>query len=90
MTLTEFWESYDSSGRPTPPTASNARIEETLRGEAAALGVRLNRSSLDRALERVKVVAAKSGEVSTEQIRSIIDEVTSGSEILEAVTESFR
>ncbi len=77
-----------------PPGASTEFTEHLEREEFDAalgrMGIDLSTYGADRAYARMQHVAAQSGEVSTEQMRAIVDEVVSGAEILQGVAESFR
>jgi 2-isopropylmalate synthase len=54
------------------------------------LGVELTNGAFDRAFSRMKQIADQSGEVSDGKLLSIVDEVVSGAEVLQGVTDSFR
>lgn len=54
------------------------------------IGAELSNGAFDKAFARMKEVADRSGEVSDGQLRIIIDEVVSGTEILQGVNDTFR
>lgn len=54
------------------------------------MGIQLSSSSFEHAFARMKRVADLTGEVSAIQVRAIVDEVVTGTEILQGVAESFR
>jgi 2-isopropylmalate synthase len=54
------------------------------------LGIELHNGAFDEAFARMKRVADQSGEVSDTQLRTIVDEVVAGTEILQGVADSFR
>lgn len=85
-----FWE-------PTTPTRTESRVVMDVSSGRAAfkdtldeMGVGLSRQAFEKAFARAKTVVAQTGEVSVLRLRSIVDEVTSGTEILQGVAESFR
>jgi len=53
------------------------------------MGVELNDVAFEKAFSRMKDLADQSGEVSPEQISSIVDEVMSGIEVLDGVAATF-
>jgi 2-isopropylmalate synthase len=55
----------------------------------AEIGIDLNGTAFEKAFARMKGVADRSGEVSPDQIRMIVEDVVSGIEVLEGVTASF-
>jgi hypothetical protein len=55
-----------------------------------AMNVVLTPYAFEIALARVKTAAERSGEATPTQIRAIVDDVLSSSEILQGVAESFR
>ena len=54
------------------------------------IGTELSPPAFERAFTRMKEVADRSGEVPDWQLRTIVDEVVTGMEVLEGVAESFR
>lgn len=54
------------------------------------MDIELSRQAFEKAFARARRVVDQTGEVSTSQLRSIVDEVISGTEILQGVAESFR
>lgn len=54
------------------------------------IGAELSPPAFERAFTRMKEVADRSGEVPDWQLRTIVDEVVAGMEVLEGVAESFR
>lgn len=54
------------------------------------MNVGLSTASFERAYRRVRQAEDRSGIVTETQLRSIVDEVVTGTETLEGVTESFR
>jgi 2-isopropylmalate synthase len=54
------------------------------------IGVELTNGAFDKAFARLKEVADRSGEVSDSQLRTIVDDVVSGTEILQGVNDTFR
>lgn len=61
-----------------------------LRHTLEQMGVDLSPESFEKAFARMKKVADRSGAVSDAHLRAIVDDVVSGSEILQGVAESFR
>ncbi len=53
-------------------------------------GIDLNPMAFEGAFARMKRTADQTGEVSEFQMQAIVDEVVSGTEILQGVAESFR
>jgi 2-isopropylmalate synthase len=53
------------------------------------IGVELSGIAFEEAFSRMKEVADRSGEVSPDQIRDIVEDVLSGIEALDRVTASF-
>ena len=66
--------------------SGRAAFKHTLDG----MGVELSSSPFEQAFARMKRVADQTGQVSAVQMRAIVDEVVTGTEILQGVTESFR
>ena len=66
--------------------SGRAAFRHTLDG----MGVELSSSPFEQAFARMKRVADQTGQVSAVQMRAIVDEVVTGTEILQGVTESFR
>lgn len=56
----------------------------------ATMGVDLNPAAFEKAFTQLKAAADGQGEVNEAQMRWIVDDVTSGMEMFEGVTESFR
>jgi len=54
------------------------------------IGTELSPPAFERAFTRMKEVADRSGEVPDWQVRTIVNEVVTGMEVLEGVAESFR
>lgn len=54
------------------------------------MNVGLSTASFERAYTRVRQAEAQGGAVTKAQLRSIVDEVVTGTETLEEVAESFR
>ena len=52
--------------------------------------IELNGASFERAFQRVAQAESRNGFLNDDQLRSIVDEATSGAEALEGVAESFR
>jgi 2-isopropylmalate synthase len=53
------------------------------------LGIDVSDAVFEAAFNRMKEVADRSGEVSPDQIKDIVEEVASGIEVLDGVTASF-
>ncbi len=66
--------------------SGRAAFKHTLDG----MGVELSSSPFEQAFARMKRVADQTGQVSAVQMQAIVDEVVTGTEILQGVTESFR
>ena len=66
------------------------RARDGFRRTLDDMGVELTTVSFERAFVRTQQVANQSGSVSKAQMRAIIDDVVSGTEILQGVAESFR
>jgi 2-isopropylmalate synthase len=56
----------------------------------AQLGIDLGHTAFERAFDRMKEIADRSGAISEDQLRAIVDEVVSGMEVLDGVVASFR
>jgi 2-isopropylmalate synthase len=56
----------------------------------STLGIDLNDQSFEMAFARIKEVADRSGEVSLHQIRSIVEDMVSGLEVMDGVAATFR
>lgn len=55
------------------------------------MGVTLrSSSSFERAFSRTKEAAARNGQVRGDQLQAIVDEVESGMEVFQGITDSFR
>jgi isopropylmalate/homocitrate/citramalate synthase len=54
------------------------------------LNIGLSSVSFDRAYTRVRQAETRGGSLSETQLRSIVDDVVTGTETLEGVAESFR
>lgn len=54
------------------------------------IGAELTNGAFDKAFARMKEIADRSGEVSDFQLQAIVDEVVSGTEILQGVNDTFR
>lgn len=67
-------------------STGRAAFKDTLDG----MGVGLSRQAFEKAFARARTVIGHTGEISDSQLRSIVDEVISGTEILQGVAESFR
>ena len=63
-----------------------ARFKRTL----SSMNVVLSPYAFEVAFARVGTASQRTGEVSTAQVRAIVDDVLSSSEILQGVAESFR
>lgn len=61
-----------------------------LKSSLTAMDVTLSEYAFETAYARVATAARRSGEVSQAQMRAIIDDVLSTSEILQGVAETFR
>ncbi len=61
-----------------------------LRERLADMSIRLNNASFERAYRRVQQAESRFGFLNDQQLRTIIEEATAGSEALEGVAESFR
>lgn len=61
-----------------------------LRQWLSNLGIELGDTAFEKAYARTKEIADRSGAISEGQLRSIVDEVVSGMEVLEGVVASFR
>lgn len=61
-----------------------------LKGSLGAMNVTLSPYAFEVAYARVSTAARRGAEVSPEQMRAIVDDVLSSSEILQGVAESFR
>ena len=66
--------------------SGRAAFKHTLHG----MGIELSPSPFEQAFRRMKRVADQTGEVSEAQMQAIVDEVVTGTEILQGVTESFQ
>ncbi len=66
--------------------SGRAAFRHTLDG----MGVELRSGPFEQAFARMKRVADQTGQVSEVQMQAIVDEVVTGTEILQGVTESFR
>jgi 2-isopropylmalate synthase len=66
--------------------SGRAAFRHTLDG----MGVELSSGPFEQAFARMKRVADQTGQVSEVQMQAIVDEVVTGTEILQGVTESFR
>ena len=53
------------------------------------LGIEVNDAVFETSFARMKEVADRTGEVTPDQIRVIVEEVVSGIEVLDGVTASF-
>lgn len=56
----------------------------------AQLGIELGHTAFEKAFGRMKEIADRSGAISEDQLRAIVDEVVSGMEVLDGVVASFR
>ncbi|REK21648.1 MAG: hypothetical protein DWQ40_03745 [Actinobacteria bacterium] len=56
----------------------------------ATMDVDLNQTAFEKAFLQTKKAADVQGEVSENQLRAIVDDVVTGMEVFEGVTESFR
>jgi hypothetical protein len=54
------------------------------------MGVSLASSSFERAFARTKSAADRDGQVSAPRVQAIVDEVVSGMETFQEVTDTFR
>ena len=56
----------------------------------AHLGIDLGHTAFEKAFGRMKEIADRSGAISEDQLRAIVDDVVSGMEVLDGVAASFR
>lgn len=61
-----------------------------LRQWLSELSIDLNETAFEKAFARTKEIADRSGAISDDQLRSIVDEVVSGMEVLDGVVASFQ
>lgn len=61
-----------------------------LRERLADMSIRLNNASFERAYRRVQQAESRLGFLNDQQLKTIIEEATAGSDALEGVAESFR
>jgi isopropylmalate/homocitrate/citramalate synthase len=54
------------------------------------LGVDLGEAGFERAFARMKEISDRSGAISEDQLRSIVDEAVSGMEVLDEVAASYK
>jgi hypothetical protein len=64
-----------------------AEISELVRDQ---LGGELGNGGLDRVLARVRQTVDQTGDITDAQLRSIVDEVVSGTEVFQGVADTFR
>ena len=80
---------FDTTDRHHP----GANLDPTrrnLRDRLLALDIHLTVVSLERTFQRMTEVATPNDEVTDDQLRTIVDDVMTGTEILHGVAESFR
>lgn len=61
-----------------------------LRRWLSTLNINLGDIAFEKAFARVKQIADRSGAISEDQMRSIVNEVVSGMEVLDDVAASFK
>ncbi|HWB87839.1 MAG TPA: hypothetical protein VG872_01375 [Acidimicrobiia bacterium] len=79
---------------PKPITLSQAMKDgeqrAAFRHALDEMGVSLASSSFERAFARTKSAADRDGQVSAPRVQAIVDEVVSGMETFQEVTDTFR
>ena len=78
-----------TESKPNPPREDQG-VREDLADRLGSLGVTLTSVSFERALERARQTRQRTGALSEAQLRSIVEDVVSGTEILQGVTESYQ
>lgn len=87
------WETRsrnDEQWRHDTEAAADRERRTSLRRALKTIGVELSPISFEMAFARVTTAEEMAGDVSEAQIRSIVDDVVSSTEIMQGVAESFR
>ena len=80
------WNGANGSSIFMSKSSDRADLKRALNG----LKIDLSPNVFEETFARMKRVANQTGDVSDTQLQAIVDEVISGSEILQGVVESFR
>ena len=80
---------FDTTDRHHPG-ANLDPSRRNLRDRLLALDIHLTVVSLERTFQRMTEIATPNDEVTDDQLRTIVDDVVTGTEILHGVAESFR
>lgn len=87
--LDEPETTFDTTDR-NHPEANLDPSRRNLKDRLLALDIQLTIVSLERTFQRMSEVATSNNDVTDDQLRTIVDDVVTGTEILQGVAESFR